>query len=195
MKKAVLFVGLLVLATMGTASAAFNTDAVDFAKLMLNNTAAQMQQTLSILMILDKASGSGSPDLFQNLWGVAYGGMVLASINNQITGKALEAILNDAYTADMTYYGHGASEKLYDVVGYAISDLGNNADQVFGNPEGTHGLAELLYAQYYVLADPNNQFDYDYLQAYATNLAKLMYAGVEFFIKLAQAIDEAFNAP
>jgi hypothetical protein len=195
MKKAVLFVGLLVLATMGTASAAFNTDATDFAKLMLNNTVAQMQQTLSILMILDKASTSGSPDLFQNLWGVAYGGMVLASINNQITGTALEAILNDAYTADMTYYGHGASEKLYDVVGYAISDLGNNADQVFGNPEGTNGLAELLYAQYYVLTDPNNQFAYDYLEAYATNLAKLMYAGAEFFIKLAQAIHEAFNAP
>jgi hypothetical protein len=192
MKKAVLFVGLLVLATMGTASAAFNTDATEFAKLMLNNTAAQMQQTLSILMILDKAS-SNSTDLFQNLWGIAYGGMVLASINNQITGTALEAILNEDYTADMTYYGHDANEKLYDVVGYAISDLGNNADQVFGDPEGTHGLAELLYAQYYVLADPNDEFDYDYLQAYATNLAKLMYAGVEFFINLAQAIDEAFN--
>jgi hypothetical protein len=107
----------------------------------------------------------------------------------------LEAILNDAYTADMTDYGLSDSEKLYDVVGYAISDLGNNADQVFGNPEGTNGLAELLYAQYYVLTDPNNRFAYDYLQAYATNLAKLMYAGVEFFIKLAQAIDEAFNAP
>ncbi|MEM2346196.1 MAG: hypothetical protein QXN49_06490 [Archaeoglobaceae archaeon] len=119
--------------------------------------------------------------------------MVLASINNQVTGAVLEFILDDTNTVDMTDYGLGASEYLYDVVGYAINDLGANADTVFGNPEGDYGLAELLYAQMYVLTDPDNLYDYDYLAAYATNMAKMIYAGVEFFIKLAGAIDEAFN--
>ncbi|MEM0302839.1 MAG: hypothetical protein QXI54_06710 [Archaeoglobaceae archaeon] len=192
MKKAVLLLALLVL-SMYPASAAFNKDATDFAKLMLNNSIAQMQQGLSILMMLNKAQASGSPELFQNLWGVAYGGMVLASINNQVTGAVLEFILDDTNTVDMTDYGLGASEYLYDVVGYAINDLGANADTVFGNPEGDYGLAELLYAQMYVLTDPDNLYDYDYLAAYATNMAKMIYAGVEFFIKLASEIPNAFN--
>lgn len=190
--KAILLVGLLVLAIV-PASAQFNMNATEFAQLMLNNTVAQLKQGQSILMILSKAQRSGSPELFQNIWGVAYGGMVLASINNQVTGLALETILDDSYTVDMTDYGLGSAEYLYDVVGYAVSDLGANADTVFGNPEGDYGLAELLMAQLYVLSDPNNVYDYDYLGAYASELAKTMYAGLQFFIDLMSAVDEAFN--
>ncbi|MEM2346194.1 MAG: hypothetical protein QXN49_06480 [Archaeoglobaceae archaeon] len=186
MKKAVLIVGLLVLA-MGSASAAdFSVPATDFAKLMINNTIAQMQQVQSILSILDAANGTTPAALkFQNVWGVAYGGMVLASINNQVTGLTLEAILNNSYS----YSGM----KLYELVGASIDYLGSNASVVFGDPEGTKGLAKLLAAQVTVLGDKGASYAYNYNQAYATELAKTMYAGVLMFIKMAQAIPAAFT--
>lgn len=183
MKKAILLVGLLVLA-MGSASAQdFSTEATDFAALMLNNTIAQMQQAQAILKIMSAAEGAGALD-YQNIWGVAYGGLVLASINNQVTGLTLDAILNTNYT----YGGY----PLYVVVGRAVNMLGQNATEVFGDPQGTEGLSKLLMAQVEVLKDPT-LYDYDFLKAYSTELAKTMYAGILFFIELAKEIPEAFT--
>ena len=182
MKKAVLFVGLLVLA-MGTVAAAdFNVSATDFAKLMLNNTIAQMDQGQTLLAIMSSAKDAGALN-YQNVWGVIYGGMVLTSVNNQITGLVLNTILTNNSTH--------ASIPLYNIVGQAVNMLGQNATDVFGDPEGTKGLSELLNAQLTVLKDSLSG-GYPYLQEYATELAETMWAGSVFFIDLAREIAEAF---
>jgi hypothetical protein len=184
MKKAVLFVGLLVLA-MGTVAAAdnFTVDATEFAKLMLNNTIAQMDQGQTLLAIMASAENAGALN-YSNVWGVIYGGMVLTSVNNQITGLVLNAILtnNSAH----------ASIPLYAIVGQAVNMLGQNATEVFGDSGGTKGLYKLLNAQLTVLKDSISS-GYPYLQEYATELAETMWAGSVFFIELAKAIAQTFS--
>jgi len=185
MKKAVLFVGLLVLA-MGTVAAAdFTVPATDFAKLMLNNTIAQMDQGQTLLAIMSSAKNAGALD-YRNVWGVIYGGMVLTSVNNQITGLVLNTILTNNST-------HATTTPLYAIVGQAVNMLGQNATDVFGDPEGTRGLSELLNAQLTVLKSSLSADGYPYLKEYATELAETMWAGSVFFIDLAKEIVRAFT--
>jgi len=185
MKKAVLFVGLLVLA-MGTVAAAdnFTVDATEFAKLMLNNTIAQMDQGQTLLAIMASAENVGALN-YSNVWGVIYGGMVLTSVNNQITGLVLNAILTKNSA-------HDATLPLYAIVGQAVNMLGQNATDVFGDSGGTKGLYKLLNAQLTVLEDSISG-GYPYLQEYATELAETMWAGSVFFIELAKAIAQTFS--
>jgi len=70
---------------------------------------------------------------FQNLWGVTYGGLILAGFNNQVTALVLNEISNTA--ADLNY------------IGLAFSYLGSNASTVFEDANGNTGLAKLMAAQ------------------------------------------------
>lgn len=170
----------------------FSINATDFAKLMLNNTIEQLRMSQSIFKIFD-LSDDQLPDIYQNFWGIIYGFMVLQSVNNQITNEVLEAMNNESYTADMSYYGYGEM-KLYDVVGESVNMLGASSEEVFGDPQGTKGVARIFYSEYYVLKDPEDEYEYDYLGAYSSELVKTFYSSTQFFIKLLDAIDEAFTA-
>lgn len=180
---------LLLVVTIASADD-FSIPKTELGKLMVNNTIEQLKISQSIFRIID-LSESVHPEIYQNLWGIIYGFMVVQNVNNQIVNKVLDAIKNDSYTADMSYYGYGEM-KLYDVVGESVNMLGASSKDLFGDPEGTRGLAMILSAQYYVLTH-SAQFEYDYLSAYATELVKTYYAAVKFFIKLAGAIEKAFN--
>ncbi|MEM4540446.1 MAG: hypothetical protein QXP46_03010 [Archaeoglobaceae archaeon] len=169
----------------------FSINATEIAKIMINNTVEQLRISQSIFRIID-LSESQLPDIYQNLWGIIYGIMVLQNVNNQITNLVFDAMNNESYTADMSYYGYGQM-KLYDVVGDSVNMLGASSDEVFGDPQGTKGVARIMYSEYYVLKDPNNEFEYDYLGAYATELVKTYYIATRIFIKLADAIDKAFT--
>jgi len=189
--RAVALVALLLI-ILPVSAGDFSVSAVEIGKLMVNNTVEQLRNSRYMFMILD-LSDNTLQDIYQNLWGIVYGLLVLQYVNNQMTNLALDAMLNDSYTADMSKFGYSGSEKLYDVVGYSVDMIGANAEDVFGDPQGSKGLARIVNAEYYVLKDPNDEFEYDYLGAYATELTLFFYSGVQFFIKLADAIDRAFS--
>lgn len=193
MKKAVLLLGLLVLA-MGSASAQdFTMNATDFAAALLNQSIAGMGQAQNFLMIIVKTSESNNTNIFQNLWGIAYGGVVLASINNQVTNMVLAEILDDSNTVDISAWGYGTDEYLYDVIGYALNTMGSQGDIVFGDPAGNSGLARLLMAQVKLMENPSSYgYDYDFAAEYAKELAKTIAAGLYFTLKLLEQIPTAF---
>lgn len=169
----------------------FNVSLTDLGSLLVNNTITQLKISQSIFMIFELFDDH-DPAIYQNFWGIIYGFMVLQSVNNQITNEVLEAMNNESYTADMSYYGYGEM-KLYDVVGESVNMLGASSEEVFGDPQGTKGVARIFYSEYYVLRDPKDELEYDYLGAYATEIVKTFYAGVQFFIKLTDAIEETFT--
>jgi hypothetical protein len=189
-RAAALFALLIVILPVSAGD--FSISAVEIGKLMVNNTVEQLRNSRYIFQIFDHSYDT-LQDIYQNLWGVIYGLLVLQYKNNQITNMALDAMLNDSYTADMSKFGYSGSEKLYDVVGYSVDMVGANSEEVFGDLQGSKGISRLVYSEYYVLKDPNDEFEYDYLGAYATELTLFFYSGVQFFIKLAGAIDEAFT--
>lgn len=192
MKRAILLLGLLMVA-IGSASAGdFTLDATDFAAALLNQTIAGMGQAQSFLMILVKANESGSLN-FQNLWGIAYGGVVLGSISNEVTNMVFAEILDDSNTVDVSDWGLGTDEKLYDVIGYAVNTMGSNGSIVFGDAAGSAGLARLLKAQVLLMDDPSAYgYDYDFAAEYAKELAKTIAAGFYFTMELLKAIPSAF---
>ncbi|MEM4615861.1 MAG: hypothetical protein QXY19_02525 [Archaeoglobaceae archaeon] len=179
---------------MGSASAQdFTMNATDFAAALLNQSIAGMGQAQNFLMIIVKTSGSNNPNIFQNLWGIAYGGVVLASINNQVTNMVLAEILDDNNTVDISAWGYGTDEILYDVIGYALNTMGSQGDIVFGDPAGEKGLARLLMAQVMLMENPSSYgYDYDFAAEYAKELAKTIAAGFYFTMELLKAIPSAF---
>lgn len=118
---------------------------------------------------------------FQNLWGVTYGGLILAGFNNQVTALVLNEISNTA--ADLNY------------IGLAFSYLGSNASTVFGDANGNAGLAKLMAAQVSALQNASKLYQpgETLLQAYARALSQTIYADTLAFIKLAKAIPAAFS--
>lgn len=195
MKRAILLIGLLVLA-IGSASAQqqnFELNATDFAAALLNQSIAGMGQAQNFLMILVKASESNNTYLFQNLWGIIYGGVVLASINNEVTNMVLAEILDDNNTVDISDWGYSDVEYLYDVIGYALNTMGAKGDVVFGDAAGNSGLARLLKAQVLLMQDPGAyDYDYDFAAEYAKELARTIAAGLYFTLKLLEKIPQAF---
>ncbi len=118
---------------------------------------------------------------FQNLWGVTYGGLILAGFNNQVTALVLNEISgNDGDLKN---------------VGLAFSYLGSNASTVFGDANENAGLAKLMAAQVSALQDKNITYQGNeiLLQAYARALSQTIYADTLAFIKLAKAIPAAFS--
>lgn len=192
MRSLLVLIGIGILVITPTCAEDFSVNSTELGKLLVNNTVEQFRIYQRIFLIFELADDE-IENLYQNLWGVFYGFMVLGSINNCVTNNMLNAILDERYTVDMSTYGYSSSEKLYDVVGYSIEMLGSNATEVFGDPEGNRGLAVIQGAKYKVLAN-SEEFDHDYLKAYATELVKTLYTGTMFFIKIMSAVDEAFTA-
>ncbi|WP_456469704.1 hypothetical protein [Archaeoglobus sp.] len=188
MRYAVVGMALALMIMMAPAMAAKNyqMEGNDFAAAMLRNTISNLEIGNKFLDVLNAANDSATVQtlgwyVFQNLWGIAYGGLVIAGWNNQITATVLDAIATN--DTDLTY------------VGLAFSYLGSNASTVFGNPNGDYGLAMLFKNQTQVLA--NTSYTYQagetILQAYARALAETMVHDVVALIKLAKAIPAAFT--
>lgn len=167
----------------------YNMPADDFAAAMLKNTISNLDIGNKFLDVLDKANTTVSASgwyLFQNLWGVAYGGLILAGFNNQITALVLDNISTNS--TDLGYIGLG------------LSYLGSNASTVFGDIAGSKGLARLFAAQVDALTrtTTNNTAAYYYqpgetmLQGYARALSQTIYADVLVLYDLAKAIPAAF---
>jgi hypothetical protein len=190
MKYVVVGMALALIIIMAPAMAANNyqMEGNDFAAAMLRNTISNLELGNKFLDVLNAANDSATVQglgwyVFQNLWGIAYGGLVIAGWNNQITATVLDAIANN--NTDLTY------------VGLAFSYLGSNASTVFGPMNGTAGIAMLLNNQTQILNDSTN-YPYDasgrtYLEAYADVLTDTILHNVVFMIKLFNAFTSAWS--
>jgi len=164
----------------------FQMEGNDFAAVMLRNTISNLEVGNKFLDVLNAANDSAYLTtqgwyLFRNLWGVAYGGLVVAGWNNQITALVLDAVANN--DTDLIY------------VGSAFNYLGSNATTVFGNPNGDYGLAMLFKNQTEVLTEESYTYQpgETILEAYARALTETILHDVVALIKMAKAIPAAFT--
>ncbi|WP_456468298.1 hypothetical protein [Archaeoglobus sp.] len=181
------FLALVVLAAGITPvmAKAFTGEANDLAAALLKNTISNLEISNEFLDILNNASAnmSATEPLFQNLWGVVYGALVVSAWNNQITGMVLDNI--------------SSNSTLTVKIGLAFSYLGSNSSTVFGPMNASGGIAMLLKNQTDVLPDATN-YPYDasgktYLEAYADVLTDTIMHNVIFMIKLFNEFTNAWS--
>lgn len=180
----IMFLSIVIILHCGLA-ADFNISAEEFGAAMLRATISSIdisQQTLKVLVLANNSTEVQTTGyMFQNLWGIIYGGVVLAGWQNKISMLVLEEISNNS--------------EHYNEFGAGINYLGSNATTVFGDTQGTKGLARIMMG--YLMALNNSSRLYDsretLLQAYAEKIAMGFYSNVVFLIELFKAIPSAFN--
>lgn len=187
MKKAMILLGLAMILVVQTASAQpnFSMRAEDFGAAILRNMIANLELGQSMLKVLYLANGTpgvqATGNMMQNMWGIIYGGLVLAGWQNQILALAISDLeTNVTHRTDL---------------GNAINFLGRNASVVFGDPGGTTGIARLLNGTVMALSNGSKYYNgtETYLQAYGRAIAAQVNSTVLFLIELAKAIPAAFT--
>ena len=186
MKGAILLIALALVLAMQTVSGQnFTMKAEDFGAAILRNMIANLELSQSALKVLYLANNTtGVPatgNMMQNMWGVIYGGLVLAGWQNQILALALRDLEQNAtHRAD---------------IGNAINFLGKNASVVFGDPGGTSGIARLLNGSVLALSNGSKYYNgtETYLQAYGRALAAQVNSTALFLIELTRQIPLAFS--
>ncbi len=163
---------------------AFTGEANDLAAALLKTTIQNLEISNEFIEILNVADANmpTNESLYQNLWGVIYGALVIAEWSNEITGIALDEISNNTALAVK--------------VGLAFNYLGSNSSTVFGDMNGSKGIAMILNNQTQILNDPNYPYDESrrtYLEAYADVLTELIQHNVIFMIKLFNAFNGAWS--
>ncbi|MEM0330975.1 MAG: hypothetical protein QXU31_06950 [Archaeoglobaceae archaeon] len=185
MMRAWLIISLSMLMISTASALDFNISAEEFGSAMLKATISSIdisQQTLKVLILANNSSDVQTTGyMFQNLWGIIYGALVLAGWQNKISMLVLEEISNNS--------------EHYNEFGAGINYLGSNATTVFGDTQGTKGLARIMLG--YIMALNNSSRLYDsgdtLLQAYAKKITEGFYSNVVFLIELFKAIPSAFN--
>lgn len=162
----------------------FNISAEEFGSAMLKATISSMnisQQTLKVLILANNSSEVQTTGyMFQNLWGIIYGGLVLAGWQNKISSLVLEEIKNNS--------------EYYNEFGAGINYLGSNSTIVFGDTQGTKGFARIMVGTLMALNNSSRLYDSDtLLEAYAKSITQGFYASVIFLVELFKAIPSAFN--
>lgn len=185
-KTVIILLALLLPLTMGTASAEnFTMPLQNFSAAILRNAIANLELSQSVLKVLALANNTPgvqqTGNMMQNMWGVVYGGLVLAGWQTQINSLAFKDLeQNETHRTDF---------------GRAINFLGKNASTVFGDPGGTTGLAKLLNGSVLVLQNDSMYYQSGetYLQAYGRAIAAQLNSTVLFLIELTKAIPQAFT--
>lgn len=188
MNRSLIFLGLVFVLVMQTASAQqqnFTIKAEDFGAAVLRNMIANMELGQSVLKVLYLANGTpgvqATGNMMQNMWGVIYGGLVLAGWQNQIMALAISDLeTNATHRTDL---------------GNAINFLGKNATTVFGDASGNSGIARILNGTVMALSNQSKYYNgtETYLQAYGRVIAAQVNSSVLFLIELAKAIPAAFT--
>ncbi len=154
-------------------AADFNISAEEFGSSLLKNTISSIEISQQIIRVLLLANNSTDVQatgyMFQNLWGIIYGGIVLAGWQNQISLLVLEEI--------------GDNPEHYNELGAGINYLGSNATTFFGDAKGTQGLARIMTG--YLMALNNSSRSYytgdTLMEAYARAIVKELYV-IELFM-------------
>uniref|UniRef100_A0A7C3RLM5 Uncharacterized protein n=1 Tax=Archaeoglobus fulgidus TaxID=2234 RepID=A0A7C3RLM5_ARCFL len=187
-----LVVALAVLVSMTPAMASdFSMNATEYAAAFLMNTIGNLQLGAKVLDLLYAVNESDdSSNLFQNFWGLAYGGLLVAGWNNQVTATVIDELANTSNT-NLTQQRKDLSE--------AIRYMANNTTVVFGDTAGNAGLSKLLKHQ--VLALQNKSIEtlnstgemVPLVEAYADALITMVVKNIYFTVELLKAIPQALT--
>ncbi len=180
----------LVLALMVMMAPAMATDfsinGTQFAAAFVGNTISNLNLASNFLSVMYAVNNTDDDhNLFQNLWGVIYGGVLVAGWNNEVTATVLEE-LADTSNTNLTNARTDISE--------AIAYLATNTTTVFGDTDGSAGLSYLLKKQVQALENTSLTYNGEPLiEAYANAIADTIYDNTLFMMKLFEAIPQALN--
>ncbi len=92
-------VGLVLALMLVTAPAMaqdFSMNGTEFAAAFIKNTVSNLDLGAKFLHLLYQVNWSDTnSNLFQNLWGLVYGGVLVAGWNNQVTAEVLETLADE----------------------------------------------------------------------------------------------------
>ena len=187
-----LVVALAVLVSMTPAMASdFSMNATEYAAAFLMNTIGNLQLGAKVLDLLYAVNATDqNSNLFQNFWGLAYGGLLVAGWNNQVTATVIDELANTSNT-NLTQQRKDLSE--------AIRYMANNTTVVFGDTAGTAGLSLLLKHQVLALQkesivtlNSTGQM-VPLVDAYAEALITMVVKNIYFTVELLKAIPDALT--
>lgn len=168
----------------------FNMNGTQFAAAFIKNTVSNLDLGAKFLHLLYEVNDTDqNSNLFQNLWGLVYGGVLVSGWNNQVTAEVFETL---ADSNNLTSQRTNISE--------SIRMMATNTSVVFGDVEGTQGLAALL--KYQVKALQNKSItttnstgeEVPLVEAYAEALANTITDNIKFTMELFKAIPDALNS-
>ncbi|WP_456329284.1 hypothetical protein [Archaeoglobus sp.] len=185
-----LVLALVVLAGMAPAMADdFSMNGTEFAAAFIKNTVSNLDLGAKFLHLLYEVNDTDqNSNLFQNLWGLVYGGVLTSGWNNQITAEVLKTLAdNDNLTSQRTN------------ISESIRMMATNTSVVFGDVDGNQGLAALM--KYQVKALQNESMtttnstgvEVPLVEAYAEALANTITDNVKFTMELFKAIPDALT--
>ena len=175
----------LLICTISLASASnFAISSEDFGFAALRSVISSLEIFGEILRVITLTNNTSEVQatgyMFQNFWGIVYGSLILSEWQNRISLMVLKEIANN--TTSLIAFGSG------------INYLGSNATTVFGDPEGTKGLARLFSGSFMALNNSSRLYrpGETVLQTYANTIADAFYSSVMFIIELSKAIPGTF---
>ncbi len=182
-----LAVGLILMFAVSPAMADdFSMNGTEFAAAFIANTISNLDLASEFLDVLYAANATdANHNLFQNLWGIVYGGVLVAGWNNQITAIVLDE-LADTSNTNLTDARTNIS--------LAIAYMATNTTTVFGDTAGSAGMSYLLKKQ--VEALENRSITYNgvpLIEAYARATANTIYENVLFMTELFKVLPKALT--
>lgn len=167
----------------------FNMNGTEFAAGFIKNTVSNLHLGAKFLKLLYEVNATDSDsNLFQNLWGLVYGGVLVAGWNNQITSVVLDTL---AESDNLTSQRTDISE--------SIRMMATNTSVVFGDTEGSQGLAALMKYQLKALQNKSitttnsTGVEVPLVEAYAEALANTITDNIKFMMELFKAIPNALT--
>ncbi|WP_202320620.1 hypothetical protein [Archaeoglobus neptunius] len=177
---------LLVAGSLPVMAEDFSMNGTEFAAAFISNTISNLDLgSKALKMFYAVNTTDTSSNLFQNLWGLIYGGVLVAGWNNQVTALVLDELANTSNTN---------LDSARTNISTAIRYIATNTTTVFGDTEGSAGLSALL--KYQVKALENRSVEYNgepLIQAYAKAIADTIHDNILFMMELFKAIPEALS--
>jgi len=168
----------------------FNMSGEQFAAAFIKNTVSNLDLGAKFLYLLYAVNDSDSnSNLFQNLWGLVYGGVLVAGWNNQVTAEVIKTLADETNLSS-------ARVNISD----AIKMMATNTSVVFGDVEGTQGLAALLKYQLDALQNTSimtknsTGVNVPLVEAYAEAIANTIVDNIKFTMELFKAIPDALTS-
>lgn len=168
----------------------FNMSGEQFAAAFIKNTVSNLDLGAKFLHLLYAVNDSDSnSNLFQNLWGLVYGGVLVAGWNNQVTAEVIKTLADETNLSS-------ARVNISD----AIKMMATNTSVVFGDVEGTQGLAALLKYQLDALQNTSimtknsTGVNVPLVEAYAEAIANTIVDNIKFTMELFKAIPDALTS-
>lgn len=183
MKLAFIIAFIIALIIYPVTASDFIMTSEDFGSVLLRNIISGVNTTQLMLKVLTLANNTNEVQttgyMFQNLWGIIYGALVVTSWQNEIGRMILVEIGNNTTNLNL--------------LGEAINALGSNSTIVFGDSNGSSGFSRILNGMMAALNNSSRLYQgKSFLEAYAESISLFSYELSIFLIELSKAIPRAF---